>query len=684
MIDIIGTNIISSLGFTTEENFNAVKQGISGVKHYDVGTFDLPEAFMASLIDRKKLNEEFYRHCGLDPQSPKTGDSDVSFGFSSHQNDNYTSLEKAAILSVFTANKEAQIDLSSKKTIFILSTTKGNVDLIGNVGALHATPLQAHLWHSAKLIAQFFQNPNTPIVVSNACISGAAAQIAAMRELESENYDNAVVVGVDFLSKFIISGFQSFKALSPELCKPFDKDRCGLNLGEAAATLIFHNKEQRTKNKGIGVQLIAGAIRNDATHISAPSRTGEGSYRALKNILRHCGRSVSVVPERSRRQAELLDPQSPEKQEIPAFAGMTTNDIAFINAHGTSTPYNDAMEVQAITRAGLENVPVNSLKAIFGHTLGAAGVVESIISIKALEENLVLKSMNFDEQDFDNQINIQKCDMRQNDMRQSDMRYVICDNPICDKYLTVRNRKSQISNLKSQIPNMFIKMMSGFGGVNAALLFCDIRQNDLRQYDMRYATKKITNHKSEIGNLFIANRISLSFKNSEEITEFYRSLQIDYPKFFKMDTLSKLGFLASEMIFSEICDCPICDMRCAKNHKSQISNRTIEPREDIAVICFNRSSSLDIDTQYQATIQNNENYYPSPSLFVYTLPNIVTGEIAIRNKFYGETSFYILENYDEEEIFRITRNTLADSNLTSALVGWIEGLEVKMFLVKKS
>jgi len=417
-MNIIGTNIISALGFTTEENFNAVKQGISGVKHYDVGTFDLPEAFMASLIDKEKLNEKFENLLGF---KNLTG---------------LTDLEKASILSVFTANKEAQIDLSSKKTIFILSTTKGNVDLITNYelrNEVRRKPItiennqseivnrksKIFLWHSAKIISDFFKNPNTPIVVSNACISGAAAQIAAKRELESGKYDNAVVVGVDFLSKFIISGFQSFKALSPELCRPFDKDRCGLNLGEAAATLIIENEKLRIKNDNNNkIELLAGAIRNDATHISAPSRTGEGSYRALKNVIRHCG----------------LDPQSPEKQGIPAFAGMTVNEIAFINAHGTATPYNDAMEVQAITRAGLENVPVNSLKSVFGHTLGAAGVLESIISIKALENGIVLPTLNFQNKDIENQLIIPQKILK------TDKKY-------------------------------FIKMMSGFGGVNAALLF---------------------------------------------------------------------------------------------------------------------------------------------------------------------------------------------------------------------
>ena len=384
---IIGDNIISSLGFTAEENFNAVKQGISGVKHYDAGMFDLPEAFMASLIDREKLNGEFAKI------SSKNG---------------YTDLEKAAILSVFLANSEAKIDLSNEKTIFILSTTKGNVDLMNNeqltmnsIDEKNCSSFTVHsslfLWHTAELISDFFKNPNTPVVVSNACISGAAAQIAAMRELETGNYNYAVVVGVDFLSKFIISGFQSFKALSPVLCRPFDKDRCGLNLGEAAATLIMSN-EQLTINNDI--RLVAGAIKNDANHISAPSRTGEGGYRALRHILQN----------------------------------IDSDEVAFINAHGTATPYNDAAEVNAIVRAGLENVPVNSLKPFFGHTLGAAGVLESIVSMRALKEKIALKSKNFYEQDFEKSINISQ-------------EHHFYDKPY------------------------FIKMLSGFGGCNAALLY---------------------------------------------------------------------------------------------------------------------------------------------------------------------------------------------------------------------
>jgi len=166
----------------------------------------------------------------------------------------------------------------------------------------------------------------------------------------------------------------------------------------------------------------------------------------------------------------------------------------------------------------------------------------------------------------------------------------------------------------------------------------------------------------------IKKHIKLSFKNSAEITGYYRSLQVDYPKFFKMDNLSKLGFLASEIILKD-------------------DENRFTPREDIAIVCFNRSSSLEIDIQYQATIADNENYYPSPSLFVYTLPNIVTGEIAIRNKIFGETSFYICEEFDAKQIFRTVGNVFSDKNTNFVLAGWIECFqgkhEVFMVLVER-
>lgn len=154
------------------------------------------------------------------------------------------------------------------------------------------------------------------------------------------------------------------------------------------------------------------------------------------------------------------------------------------------------------------------------------------------------------------------------------------------------------------------------------------------------------------------------------LTELYRNNIGDYPKFFKMDTLSKLGFIASELLLNAEGD------------------RDFEPREDRAVIFFNRNASLQADSHYQSTIQNPENFFPSPAAFVYTLPNIVTGEIAIRNKYFGETSFMVIDDYDEQIIMKNISNAFQDPVTKSIIGGWVdcsneEHFEAKIFLIDK-
>lgn len=226
-------------------------------------------------------------------------------------------------------NPEDMNIAADASTIFILSTTKGD---------------RLDLWTPAQAIAAYFGNPNKPVVVSNACTSGVCAQITAKRLLEAGLYRHAVVVGCDIQTRFIVSGFQSFKALSPEPCLPFSPDRKGLNLGEAAATIIYSRQPAANSPRPVWT-LEAGAIHNDANHLSAPSRTGEGAYMCLMDVMQ----------------------------------GVRPQDIYLLGVHGTATPYNDAMETVAIERAGLQDVPKSILKPFFGHTMGAAGVLETII-----------------------------------------------------------------------------------------------------------------------------------------------------------------------------------------------------------------------------------------------------------------------------------------------------------------
>ncbi len=374
----IADNIISPMGFTTEANIRAVIAGEIGGLSFPENTWNIPEPFFASVIDDQNIE--------------KAGENLTGFN-------HLTRFEKLLILSATDAIDKAGIDASSPETLFILSTTKGNIDLLENRKKSGYNEQQVHLWQSANILSSYFKNPNTPLVVSNACISGVSAQIVAQRLLKGGKYKHAIVVGADLVSRFIISGFQSFKALSQQACKPFDANRAGLNLGEGAATIIYGLAENENQLHGQSIILQQGAITNDANHISGPSRTGEGLYLALQMVL-------------SERKPE---------------------EIGFINAHGTATPYNDEMESIALQRSGLQNTPVNSLKGYYGHTLGAAGLIETVISSQALKQNIIIKSAGYEQCGVSNPLNI----------------------------IT----KTQNMPLES-----CIKMVSGFGGCNAAIL----------------------------------------------------------------------------------------------------------------------------------------------------------------------------------------------------------------------
>ncbi|MBP5644485.1 MAG: 3-oxoacyl-ACP synthase [Bacteroidales bacterium] len=500
MVIKLADNIYSPLGATTWENYHAVMDGRTALRQYA-----LPDGsrYTASLFPEEQR----------------------------HDDGEYTFFEWLCIVSASDAIARAGIDPASSRVRFFLSTTKGNVHLLAT-----GDTERALLGGSGACICRHFGNPNPPVVVSNACISGLSAQIAAMRSIEAGLCDTAVVIGCDVQSEFIISGFQCLHALSPDPCRPFDKDRCGLNLGEAAATIVYSHIHTFTHSHNLPLWVAAGgAMCNDANHISGPSRTGEGSYRCL--------------------QALDIDKE----------------ELAFVSVHGTSTLYNDEMESIALERAGLSGVPMFSLKGIYGHTMGAAGVLETILSMQAVE-------------------------------------HVVVYGTRCFETLGVSRQVSVSAATRTTDKQGFVKLLSGFGGCNAAMKFRLTRDTGSTSTTSATSTTSPTS--------LISLRLS---PTTEELVDLYRSEVGDYPKFFKMDPLSRLGFVASEMLLKK------------------------SPVAGYGVLLFNRSSSMADDMAFQATIQDKDNWFPSPALFVYTLPNIVTGEIAIRNHFQTETNFMVLD-----------------------------------------
>ncbi|MBQ9470516.1 MAG: hypothetical protein IJU72_06155 [Bacteroidales bacterium] len=181
---------------------------------------------------------------------------------------------------------------------------------------------------------------------------------------------------------------------------------------------------------------------------------------------------------------------------------------------------------------------------------------------------------------------------------------------------------------------------------------------------------RIASHCRITPNRCLANGQPVPVQRSERpyLTDLYHSLSMGYPKFFKMDNLCKAGVLAAELVL----------------RGSSVDGLT--PRHDVAVVGLNSSSSLDADLQHLQHL-HPDSYFPSPAVFVYTLANIVTGEIAIRHKILGESSFYVIPEFSAHQMAKVIATTLSDANINCLLCGWIEvlgqELDVLMMLIDR-
>lgn len=360
-------NCVTPLGFSVNSNWEALLKNESGVQFHK--TFGNLSNLFFSKIEDANLERAFYEL--------KVSEND------------FTRLEKMMLLAL---NPIIDENLISNRTGFIFSTTKGNIDALQKESEFKTS----YLSEPAKKIAHFYNFENEPIVVSNACVSGIYAIALAKRMIQAGTYDQVYVVAADIISEFVLSGFNSFQALSDEPCKPYDIHRKGVNLGEAAAAVLV-----TSNSEGSRFQIVGDGAINDANHISGPSRSGEGLVRSIQSALTEANLSV-----------DLID---------------------LISAHGTATNYNDEMEAIAFNRLNLQNKPVNSLKGYYGHTLGASGLLETVISLQSATENLVISSKNFTEMGVSQPINVIQ-----------------------------ENKKVSIS--------YFLKTASGFGGSNTAVL----------------------------------------------------------------------------------------------------------------------------------------------------------------------------------------------------------------------
>jgi len=368
-------NIVSSLGFDSETVVQAISEEKSGLKLVDNKSI-LPNNFYSSLIDRDKLKNAFL-------ELNTEGD--------------FTHLEQMMITSLAKVIKASGIEINSRVGL-VISTTKGNIDALDSNSPFDEK--RSYLSELGKTIQTFFNFKEDAILVSNACVSGILSIAIAKRFIQQNKYDHVFVVGGDIVTAFILSGFNSFQALSEKPCKPFDKDRTGINIGEVATSVLVTKDDNKLSKEA--VKIVGEGSCNDANHISGPSRTGEGLFRSINSAF---------------KQAKI-----------------DAKDIDCISAHGTATMFNDEMEAIAFNRMGLSKVPLNSLKGYFGHTLGASGLLETIVGMHSLYNNTLYASLGFESLGVSMPLNV-------------------------------------ISKTTKKNLNIFLKTASGFGGCNTAVVF---------------------------------------------------------------------------------------------------------------------------------------------------------------------------------------------------------------------
>ncbi len=353
-VAITGMGIISAIGNNVTENYDALincRKGISRVENIE--TVQRDEIMVGEI---KFTNDELIAKLNLPPEN------------------NYSRTAMLGAIAAKEAIANAGItDIKKYKTGIVSGTSVGGMDMTEKYYYKYLTEktpqkyIESH--HAGdstqKIAEQLGIEESLVTTISTACSSAANAIMLGARLIKSGKLDRVLVGGADCLSKFTINGFKTLMILSDTYNTPFDENRKGLNLGEAAAFLVLESDEVvKAENKRILAYVKGYGNANDAFHQTASSDNGDGATLAMEKALK--------------------------------VADLKASDIDYINAHGTATGNNDLSEGRAILRVFGEDLPeFSSTKAFTGHTLAAAGAIEAVYSVLALQNNVIFPNLNF-------------------------------------------------------------------------------------------------------------------------------------------------------------------------------------------------------------------------------------------------------------------------------------------------
>lgn len=592
---IAGTSMITPLGEGVGKNFSAILRGESGV----TGTTD-PRITQSALT------------AGIIPE-------EVYVNVRERLGARSKSLTRTEILTcgclkslIQSLPQELQTALGNGRTGIVVATAKGNISALeGRCGSGPFIPSDDDevLFPSMVRCISEFSGVREPDIriISNACISGVSAIVAARRMLLVGDYDMFIVVGADTQNRFITSGFASFKSLSQELCRPYDESRCGLNLGEASGAMALTSMPVRWSCGLDGesgyVTIDGGAVSDDANHISGPSRTGDGLFFAMRNAMKE--------------------------------AGVNAAGIDLLQMHGTATAYNDEMESKAACLAGVQDVPVQSLKPYFGHTMGASGVIETIIAAAEIQEGIIAGTKGYE-----------KSGVRLN---------VSASNRLITRNLVMSNPAGKI--------NHCLKTASGFGGTNAAVLLTSSPEAGpvpcLRDAQPRKMRKSAT-VEINAGEVIVNDSVVFSDKSADFgtfIREAFKSRGENNLKFYKMDDLCKLGYVTAAWLL----------------------DGTEFGEEECGMVLSGKYGCLDTDMRHQQIIDKEGDAASSPAVFVYTLPNVVAGEISIRHHIKGENTWFWSDDRTMSDLKHYASLMAGASDLRYCIIGHLDFLNGEYF-----
>ncbi|MDF2933598.1 MAG: beta-ketoacyl-[acyl-carrier-protein] synthase family protein [Chryseobacterium sp.] len=353
-IAITGMGIISSIGNNVEENFISLTTGKHGIS--DIQLFETRHKGNIKTGEIKLSNEELVHKLQL------------------NEDNNVTRTTLLGMIAAKEAVESAGIsDINEYKTGLISSTSVGGMDITEKYFYTYEDFPEKQKYidshdagNSSLAIADFLDLKGMVSTISTACSSAANAIMMGAKLIKNDVLDRVIVGGTDSLSKFTLNGFNTLMILTDSYNTPFDNDRKGLNLGEAAAFIVLESDEVvKKENKKVLAYLSGYGNANDAHHQTASSENGQGAYLAMEKALK--------------------------------VSGLDKENIDYINVHGTATPNNDLSEGIAMIRIFGENkVPeFSSTKAFTGHTLAAAAGIEAVYSILAMQHNVIFPNLNF-------------------------------------------------------------------------------------------------------------------------------------------------------------------------------------------------------------------------------------------------------------------------------------------------